>query len=190
MEMDPWRRNIYQEKSNKIVSTSLTWTDHEKSAIEGLFLLHKDLPLKLSERTGDVQNKMIFSSNEIIIDNPIIENKKESKLKDIQWYKRKTRNKRVASFQAFNDHQTSHKKLKITEKKIHKCWICGIEFFSGQALGGHMRKHRTVTQYLIRNSPQSAQSSKSFSLDLNLPAIYESDLLEPTNSSSCTWTSQ
>ncbi|KAJ4829836.1 hypothetical protein Tsubulata_016549 [Turnera subulata] len=26
--------------------------------------------------------------------------------------------------------------------KIHECSICGAEFTSGQALGGHMRRHR------------------------------------------------
>ncbi|KAL0460624.1 UNVERIFIED_CONTAM: Zinc finger protein ZAT5 [Sesamum latifolium] len=28
--------------------------------------------------------------------------------------------------------------------KIHECSICGSEFASGQALGGHMRRHRTA----------------------------------------------
>ncbi|CAL0310483.1 unnamed protein product [Lupinus luteus] len=28
--------------------------------------------------------------------------------------------------------------------KVHECSICGSEFTSGQALGGHMRRHRTV----------------------------------------------
>ncbi|XP_010523126.1 PREDICTED: zinc finger protein ZAT5-like, partial [Tarenaya hassleriana] len=29
--------------------------------------------------------------------------------------------------------------------KVHECSICGSEFTSGQALGGHMRRHRAAT---------------------------------------------
>ncbi|KAF5819794.1 putative transcription factor C2H2 family [Helianthus annuus] len=32
----------------------------------------------------------------------------------------------------------------INKAKVHECSICGSEFLSGQALGGHMRKHRPV----------------------------------------------
>ncbi|CBI30164.3 unnamed protein product, partial [Vitis vinifera] len=31
------------------------------------------------------------------------------------------------------------------KSKVHECSICGAEFSSGQALGGHMRRHRTFT---------------------------------------------
>ncbi|MCL7034274.1 hypothetical protein MKW94_009198 [Papaver nudicaule] len=30
------------------------------------------------------------------------------------------------------------------KSKVHECSICGAEFSSGQALGGHMRRHRTT----------------------------------------------
>ncbi|KAM1115990.1 hypothetical protein TB2_006456 [Malus domestica] len=36
--------------------------------------------------------------------------------------------------------------------KIHECSICGSEFTSGQALGGHMRRHRTAAAATNRNS--------------------------------------
>lgn len=57
--------------------------------------------------------------------------------------------------------------------KVHECSICGSEFLSGQALGGHMRKHRPI-QLPINRATSSIDDDKSgdhsvFSLDLNLP---------------------
>ncbi|KAF6171509.1 hypothetical protein GIB67_018033 [Kingdonia uniflora] len=67
--------------------------------------------------------------------------------------------------------------------KIHECSICGSEFASGQALGGHMRRHRSTTTTVSTTTP--AESTRImpdtqptppkkmrtvFSLDLNLPA--------------------
>lgn len=88
--------------------------------------------------------------------------------------------------------------------KIHECSICGSEFSSGQALGGHMRRHRpptttttTTTTAATTNTKISTNIetttscnnvSKSWSshhdgkstrnilsLDLNLPAPSEED---------------
>ncbi|RDX90843.1 Zinc finger protein ZAT5, partial [Mucuna pruriens] len=70
--------------------------------------------------------------------------------------------------------------------KIHGCSICGSEFTSGQALGGHMRRHRAST-----NNPNTVDTTSSntavtttqpprrniLQLDLNLPAP-EDDLRE------------
>ncbi|KAK9061575.1 hypothetical protein SSX86_018757 [Deinandra increscens subsp. villosa] len=54
--------------------------------------------------------------------------------------------------------------------KVHECSICGSEFLSGQALGGHMRRHRTPPPSI---SPTKAELSPEkppvLSLDLNLP---------------------
>ena len=78
--------------------------------------------------------------------------------------------------------------------KVHECSICGSEFTSGQALGGHMRRHRTVTNVVSspvstaevsRNSTEeetenlsrSMEQRKYLPLDLNLPAP-EDDLRE------------
>ncbi|KAK6136113.1 hypothetical protein DH2020_030129 [Rehmannia glutinosa] len=68
--------------------------------------------------------------------------------------------------------------------RIHECSYCGAEFTSGQALGGHMRKHRAGP--IIRSSPDvvppdqasieelepedSKKPANGLSLDLNLPA--------------------
>ncbi|KAK6141725.1 hypothetical protein DH2020_024527 [Rehmannia glutinosa] len=68
------------------------------------------------------------------------------------------------------------------KSKIHECSICGSEFASGQALGGHMRRHRSATN---SNTARSANDSSSndvgektrnmLELDLNLPAPPEDD---------------
>ncbi|XP_004251369.1 zinc finger protein ZAT5 [Solanum lycopersicum] len=66
--------------------------------------------------------------------------------------------------------------------KIHECSICGSEFSSGQALGGHMRRHRqppTTTMIAASNVSESSHDEKSrrnvLCLDLNLPAPVEDD---------------
>ncbi|XWS55893.1 hypothetical protein CRYUN_Cryun09bG0039100 [Craigia yunnanensis] len=69
------------------------------------------------------------------------------------------------------------------KSKVHECSICGAEFSSGQALGGHMRRHRTFTNAATTatttlsvgtsSSPESEESKKPrtvLQLDLNLPA--------------------
>lgn len=65
--------------------------------------------------------------------------------------------------------------------KVHECSICGAEFSSGQALGGHMRRHRAFTtsttalsmgtsSSLDRQSQQAKKPRNILQLDLNLPA--------------------
>ncbi|KAK7262244.1 hypothetical protein RJT34_29807 [Clitoria ternatea] len=77
--------------------------------------------------------------------------------------------------------------------KIHECSICGSEFTSGQALGGHMRRHRASTNTNDTTSCSSLVAAASatttidaathtrrqniLQLDLNLPAP-EDDLRE------------
>ncbi|XVE96581.1 hypothetical protein REPUB_Repub02eG0235200 [Reevesia pubescens] len=68
------------------------------------------------------------------------------------------------------------------KSKVHECSICGAEFSSGQALGGHMRRHRTFTNVAATitavetriSNPESEDHSKKprtvLQLDLNLPA--------------------
>ncbi|KAF9680224.1 hypothetical protein SADUNF_Sadunf06G0099100 [Salix dunnii] len=87
----------------------------------------------------------------------------------------------------------------VKSNKVHECSVCGAEFSSGQALGGHMRRHRAfaststttrtttataTTMSLGRisspdhESQESKKPRKSLQLDLNLPAP-EDHLLEP-----------
>ncbi|KAF6167696.1 hypothetical protein GIB67_017191 [Kingdonia uniflora] len=68
------------------------------------------------------------------------------------------------------------------KSKIHECSICGSEFSSGQALGGHMRRHRTVTitatasadiAPIMMEPQEPARIRNVLALDLNLPAPEE-----------------
>lgn len=72
------------------------------------------------------------------------------------------------------------------KSKVHECSICGSEFSSGQALGGHMRRHRSfmntaTTMSVGIHSPETQEAKKQrkiLQLDLNLPAP-EDDHREP-----------
>ncbi|MED6136939.1 hypothetical protein PIB30_060414 [Stylosanthes scabra] len=93
------------------------------------------------------------------------------------------------SGQKGNFHGNSNK-----ANKIHECSICGSEFTSGQALGGHMRRHRATAAAAANNTAQTTglsgikatsavittaevQPRNILELDLNLPAP-EEDLRE------------
>ncbi|CAM0943273.1 unnamed protein product [Alopecurus aequalis] len=64
--------------------------------------------------------------------------------------------------------------------RVHECSICGAEFASGQALGGHMRRHRPLhapadraTATPVTAITASATTKKdiiNLELDLNMPA--------------------
>ncbi|XP_011018810.1 PREDICTED: zinc finger protein ZAT5-like [Populus euphratica] len=100
------------------------------------------------------------------------------------------------SLQLVNDRVLCSPKVK--SNKVHECSVCGAEFSSGQALGGHMRRHRafaaattttttttatktTMSLGRVSSPDHESQESKkprnSLQLDLNLPAP-EDDLLE------------
>ncbi|KAK4780174.1 hypothetical protein SAY87_016280 [Trapa incisa] len=63
--------------------------------------------------------------------------------------------------------------------RVHECSICGSEFPSGQALGGHMRRHRSSakTDEAAGESLRAdgRKRRKLPELDLNLPAPEEDD---------------
>nr|XP_043634460.1 zinc finger protein ZAT5-like [Erigeron canadensis] len=77
----------------------------------------------------------------------------------------------------FHLHYEENKTSNNKKGKIHECSICGSEFLSGQALGGHMRRHRAPlpsTNQMINIdtiSPlHTTEKSHVLSIDLNLPA--------------------
>lgn len=86
-----------------------------------------------------------------------------------------------AAATAANNNNTANNNNK-GGNKIHECSICGSEFTSGQALGGHMRRHRaavatgnninqvaTIESNIGDVKPVAATRS-ILPLDLNLPA--------------------
>ncbi|PIN21488.1 hypothetical protein CDL12_05834 [Handroanthus impetiginosus] len=121
-------------------------------------------------------------------------------------YQCKTCNKSFPSFQALGGHRASHRikpnkqeddstinlLLQIPNRvlsnhqnksRLHECSICGAEFASGQALGGHMRRHRPIPAAASSGSygDQSQEVKRPrivLSLDLNLPAPEEDDCSE------------
>ncbi|KAL8135923.1 hypothetical protein AgCh_010513 [Apium graveolens] len=71
-----------------------------------------------------------------------------------------------------------------SSSKVHECSICGAEFTSGQALGGHMRRHRSSllhrasmpsSNHESDNETKKPAAANVFSLDLNLPAPEDMD---------------
>lgn len=64
----------------------------------------------------------------------------------------------------------------ISKLRVHECSICGAEFASGQALGGHMRRHRPLhpperaVTAITTDTKKDGSTSINLELDLNLPA--------------------
>lgn len=83
----------------------------------------------------------------------------------------------VLSLQLMMHHATAQKQLAA---KVHECSLCGAEFSSGQALGGHMRRHRSPpiasSSSLTPPTPEFEEPARNkfgssvLDLDLNLPA--------------------
>ncbi|CAN6200400.1 unnamed protein product [Urochloa humidicola] len=112
-------------------------------------------------------------------------------------YECKTCNRCFPSFQALGGHRTSHNNNAADSKKnkprrpepaaaehavtttlslrpaaaaAHECSACGAAFASGQALGGHMRRHRPLTAAAPESVVTAEERSNVVSqeLDLNL----------------------
>ncbi|KAM0949595.1 putative transcription factor C2H2 family [Dioscorea sansibarensis] len=75
--------------------------------------------------------------------------------------------KPLGSMPSSNNNNNNNNNILSLKMRVHECSICGAEFSSGQALGGHMRRHRPGSV------PEVADTKKEkslLSLDLNLPA--------------------
>nr|KYP71008.1 Zinc finger protein 1 [Cajanus cajan] len=80
---------------------------------------------------------------------------------------------------ALYNNNSSTRTIVNAKSKVHECSICGAEFTSGQALGGHMRRHRnllstpTTVSTIRANGGDGSPEVKHkdvLDLDLNLPA--------------------
>ncbi|XP_022949002.1 zinc finger protein ZAT12-like isoform X2 [Cucurbita moschata] len=77
---------------------------------------------------------------------------------------------------ALGGHRTSHTKPNFnangppTKSKAHECPICGLDFPIGQALGGHMRRHRNTAAAAVLKKSDGC-GKRVFELDLNLPPL-------------------
>ncbi|VFQ67227.1 unnamed protein product [Cuscuta campestris] len=125
-------------------------------------------------------------------------------------YRCKTCDRNFASFQALGGHRASHKRPRTgftaaageeeeegprshtagiaapENSKAHECAVCGSDFGSGQALGGHMRRHRSVPHspakpptgsYGATHGSGSSSGGREMilALDLNLPPPMEEE---------------
>ncbi|KAL3520777.1 hypothetical protein ACH5RR_018926 [Cinchona calisaya] len=117
--------------------------------------------------------------------------------------KYKTNSSSVLSLDQFlNNREMSSNNMKLHKsasfRKTHECAHCGAEFASGQALGGHMRRHRgapaitSTTMSLGQLSPEITDHDSDepeakrarkggLSLDLNLPAPEDDHLHKDSN---------
>ncbi|XP_071734896.1 zinc finger protein ZAT5-like [Rutidosis leptorrhynchoides] len=120
-------------------------------ALGGHRASHKKPKLTNEDRDSIASMKMDF----------LEEDQQELVLADREENKSITRNNKF-SYPASDVLQERYKNKTI---KVHECSICGSEFFSGQALGGHMRRHRTIPH----STTQITAKSQVLSLDLNLP---------------------
>ncbi|KAG0449513.1 hypothetical protein HPP92_027272 [Vanilla planifolia] len=69
-----------------------------------------------------------------------------------------------------NSFLTKHPVYACGKTKVHVCSMCGSEFSSGQALGGHMRRHRPPAATAEIANAGEKKERCVLSLDLNLPA--------------------
>ncbi|TYJ99965.1 zinc finger protein ZAT5-like [Cucumis melo var. makuwa] len=73
-----------------------------------------------------------------------------------------------------SDYYNNFKSSNNHKIKVHECSVCGADFISGQALGGHMRRHRRGCGGTSRDSSEidrrcsKKQRSNLLCLDLNL----------------------
>nr|KYP58564.1 hypothetical protein KK1_013978 [Cajanus cajan] len=78
-----------------------------------------------------------------------------------------------------------HENQSMKQPRMHPCPICGLQFAIGQALGGHMRKHRSVVNDGLGTRKASLSILKksknaegmNLCLDLNLTPL-ENDHLK------------
>ncbi|XP_012570046.1 uncharacterized protein [Cicer arietinum] len=110
---------------------------------------------------------------------PIAQDRKQPFFDDEEFQFKTNNNHKSISLQ-FNKGNVNNN----NKSKVHECSICGSEFTSGQALGGHMRRHRapvgtssanttlslTPMSLVHEDHARKRRNVLSLDLDLNLPA--------------------
>ncbi|CAH9077161.1 unnamed protein product, partial [Cuscuta europaea] len=77
---------------------------------------------------------------------------------------------KLSAFSSLQFHESTNK----SSPRVHECSYCGAEFTSGQALGGHMRRHRgaavtaTTACSIDKRVFQKVNNDECLNLDLNL----------------------
>ncbi|KAI3995957.1 hypothetical protein MKX01_004112 [Papaver californicum] len=113
----------------------------------------------------------------------------------------KTCNRQFPSFQALGGHRASHKKPRLMDPltlddqstnnnqqqpakpKIHECLICGLQFAIGQALGGHMRRHRAAMVESSFTTTTEGLSSSSSDMTTDTTPKQQVPVFKRSNSS-------
>ncbi|KAL5201941.1 hypothetical protein ABZP36_012893 [Zizania latifolia] len=111
-----------------------------------------------------------------------------------EYFECRTCNRRFASFQALGGHRTGHTRQAQAlqrrrqrrrrrehgrasnlqqgdRRRVHGCVVCGLEFSMGQALGGHMRRHRNEAAAPPAAYAAVAGVERPEMLDLNSPPV-------------------
>ncbi|KFK24889.1 hypothetical protein AALP_AA8G037800 [Arabis alpina] len=74
-----------------------------------------------------------------------------------------------------NNKNTNNRSLvvygKSNSNKVHECGICGAEFTSGQALGGHMRRHRGAVVVAAPPPPTVTVATTPANTELSLSSM-------------------
>uniref|UniRef100_A0ACD5WKS1 Uncharacterized protein n=1 Tax=Avena sativa TaxID=4498 RepID=A0ACD5WKS1_AVESA len=65
------------------------------------------------------------------------------------------------------------------QSRVHECSICGAEFASGQALGGHMRRHRPLVSASASSSDLDSDVGAAAVIDRKGKSLLELDLNMP-----------
>ncbi|KAF3337969.1 zinc finger protein ZAT5-like protein [Carex littledalei] len=69
--------------------------------------------------------------------------------------------------------------MATAKSRVHQCTICGLEFASGQALGGHMRRHRNPAM-----APEAASSDMvAPDMEVNMDVKEEAETLKENQTS-------
>ncbi|KAL6654508.1 hypothetical protein ACP70R_007973 [Stipagrostis hirtigluma subsp. patula] len=112
----------------------------------------------------------------------------------------RTCGRRFATFQALGGHRTSHRRPRVradglelllgarpgkgaaaaAATAVHRCNACGVVFPTGQALGGHMRRHRAAYEAaaVLEMTTASSIVSEEGDDDIDDEGLFPSTLIQ------------